>query len=295
MGISGFSLKTAFNFITLGFGLALSLPASPRPAQWDKARELYQRTEYRESLGLIIGLPNKDAEVFQLAGQNWFMLGEYKKAAEAFEKAQQMDPSNAQIYHWLGRTYGRRAETGMFLTAPGNASKARQFFEKSVALDPKNQEAVNDLFDYYLEAPGFLGGGINKAEELAAHIGALNPAEGHYAQAQIKDKLKEYSEAEAHLRMAAELSPHQVGRWIDIAKYLAKLHKFAESETMWEKAAKMAPDQPKVLYNRAETYVSTNRNLDEARKMLQEYMQSKLTPDDPSREQAQALLRKISN
>jgi tetratricopeptide (TPR) repeat protein len=224
------------------------------------------------------------------------MLGEYKKATDAFEKALQMDPNNPVTYHWLGRAYGRRAETGSFLTAPGNASKARQFFEKSVELDPKNLDAVNDLFDYYLEAPGFLGGGVNKAETLASHISTLNPAEGHYAEAQIKDKLKEYSEAEAHLRMAAELSPHQVGRVIDIAKYLAKLHKFVESEVMWDKAAKMAPDQPKVLYNRAETYVKTNRNLDEARKLLREYMQSRaLTPDDPSRQDAEALLKKIPN
>lgn len=294
MGKLGFRLRVSF-FIALGLALLTSLQASPKPSRWDKARELYQRTEYQESLALLSSLPH-DAEVNQLAGQNWFMLGEYRKATEAFDKAVQMDPANSEIYHWLGRTYGRRAETGSFLTAPGNASKARQYFEKSVELDPKNLEAINDLFDYYLEAPGFLGGGVNKAEALAAHIGALNPAEGHYAEAQIKDKLKEYSDAEAQLRIAAELSPQQVGRVIDIAKYLAKLHKFVESELMWDRASKMAPDQPKVLYNRAETYVRTNRNLDQARKLLHEYMQSRaLTPDDPSREDAQALLKKISN
>jgi Flp pilus assembly protein TadD len=233
--------------------------------------------------------------VIKLTGQDWFMLGEYKKAGDAFEKAVHMEPSNSELYHWLGRTYGRRAETGSMLTAPGNASKARQYFEKAVELDPKNQEAVNDLFDYYLEAPGFLGGGLNKAQTMAAHIGTLNPAEGHYAEAQIKDKLKQYSDAEAQLRIAAELAPHQVGRVIDIAKYLAKLHRFVESEMMFDKAAKMAPQEPKVLYQRAETYVQTNRNLEEARKLLQEYVQSKLTPDDPPREQAQALLKKLPN
>jgi Flp pilus assembly protein TadD len=181
------------------------------------------------------------------------------------------------------------------LTAPGNASKARQYFEKAVELDPRNQEAVNDLFDYYLEAPGFLGGGLNKAETMATHIGTLNPAEGHYAEAQIKDKLKQYSDAEAQLRIAAELAPHQVGRVVDIAKYLAKLHRFVESEMMFDKAAKMAPQEPKVLYHRAESYVQTNRNLEQARKLLQEYVQAKLTPDDPPREQAQALLKKIPN
>ncbi len=294
MTTQGSKMRGALLFSILGAGLFQSLQAGSKSAQWDKAEELYHRTQYRESLEVLSGLP-KDVDVIKLTGQDWFMLGEYKKAGDAFEKAVHMEPSNSELYHWLGRTYGRRAETGSMLTAPGNASKARQYFEKAVELDPKNQEAVNDLFDYYLEAPGFLGGGLNKAQTMAAHIGTLNPAEGHYAEAQIKDKLKQYSDAEAQLRIAAELAPHQVGRVIDIAKYLAKLHRFVESEMMFDKAAKMAPQEPKVLYQRAETYVQTNRNLEEARKLLQEYVQSKLTPDDPPREQAQALLKKLPN
>jgi tetratricopeptide (TPR) repeat protein len=287
----GFGSREALLFITLGLVLGRAAPNAPQYL----AHELYDRTEYRESLNILNSLPEKNSDAYQLIGQDWFMLAEYKKAAEAFDKAAQLDPSNSEIYHWLGRTYGRRAETGSVLTASGNASKARQFFERSVELDPKNQEAINDLFDYYLQAPGFLGGGLNKAEAVAERIGTLNPAEGHYAEAQIKDKLQEYSAAETHLRMASELSPHQVGRVLDIAKYLSKLHKFVESEMMFDKAAKMAPREPKVLYTRAETYVRTNRNLDQARELLQQYVQSRLTPDDPPREQALALLKKIPN
>jgi len=294
MSIQGSKMRGALLFVILGTSLVQGLQAGSQSAQLDKAEDLYRRTQYRESLDALASLP-RDVDVIKLTGQNWFMLGEYKKAGDAFEKAVHMEPSNSELYHWLGRTYGRRAETGSMLTAPGNASKARQYFEKAVELDPRNQEAVNDLFDYYLEAPGFLGGGLNKAQTMATHISTLNPAEGHYAEAQIKDKLKQYSDAEAQLRIAAELAPHQVGRVIDIAKYLAKLHRFVESELMFDKAVKMAPQEPKVLYQRAETYVQTNRNLEEARKLLQEYVQAKLTPDDPPREQAQALLKKIPN
>ncbi len=280
--------RVGFFLITAG------LYAAPIP-DYQQAHDLYQRTEYRESLANLNKVQQKDAQAFKLIGQNHFMMADYKKATEAFEKAMQLDPHNSEIVHWLGRTYGRRAETGSFLTAPSNASKARQYFEKAVELDPKNQEAINDLFDYYLEAPGFLGGGLNKAEELARHIESLNPAEGHYARAQIEDKRKDYEEAEQHLRKAAELSPHQVGRVLDIAQYLSKLGKFVESELMFDRAVKMAPQEPKVLYHRAETYIKSNRNLPQARKMLEQYMQSKLTPDDPSRSDAEALLKKISN
>ena len=66
--------------------------------------------------------------------------------------------------------------------------KGHEFFERAVELDPRNGEAFNDLFDYYLQAPGILGGGYDKAAEVAKRIGQLNPAEGHFAQAQLAEK-----------------------------------------------------------------------------------------------------------
>src|SRR5260370_27187632 len=166
------------------------------------------------------------------------MLGDYKKATEVFEKAIALDSTKAEYVHWLGRTYGRRAETGSPVTAPGCASKARQMFEKAYTMDPTNQEAVNDLFDFYLQAPGFLGGGLNKAEALAKHIAQLDAAEGHYAQAQIDDKRKEYAAAEEQLRRAAELPRRQVGLVLDIAKYLSKRVPVKESEAMFDQPAR---------------------------------------------------------
>jgi Flp pilus assembly protein TadD len=263
------------------------------PPEWDRAHQLYQRTEYHQSLSLLLPLAQKDPETLKLIGQNYFMLGEYKRATESFEKALALEPNRAELLHWLGRSYGRRAETASVFTAPGYASKARQLFEKAVALDPHNGEAVNDLFDFYLQAPGILGGGLHKAETLAQHIARIDPAEGHYAQAQLNDKRKEYDAAEQQLRRAAELAPRQVGRVLDLAKYLAKRGRIKESEAMFDQAARIAPNSPKVLFERANTYIKDQRNLDDARRLLERYIQSPLTPDDPPREQAEALLKKI--
>jgi len=262
--------------------------------EWDRAHELYQKTEYEKALAVLLPLPQKDAATLQLIGQSYFMLADLKKASDTFEKAIALTPQNSELHHWMGRTWGRRAETASLLTAPGYASKARQSFEKAVQLDPKNQEAVNDLFDYYLEAPGFLGGGLHKAEELAKHIAKLNEAEGHYAQAQIEQKRKEFQSAEEHLRRAADLAPRQVGRFIDIAKYLAERGRVPESDAMFHEAAKIAPDSPAVLFARAEVYVRQKRNLGDARRLLEEYLNSStLTPNDPPREKAEQLLKQI--
>ncbi len=271
--------------------IAASMAFALSPAM-ERARQLYARTEYSQSLSLLEAISQKDAATLQLIGQDHYMLGEYKKATDAFEKAVTLDAGKSELYHWLGRTYGRRAETGGIFTAPGYASKARQMFEKAVALDPSNNEAVNDLFDYYLQAPGFLGGGVHKAETLVSLISSHDPAEGHYAQAQLDDKRKEYDDAEQHLRRAAELAPRQVGRVLDLAKYLAKRGRTPESDAMFERAMAMAPNNPKVLYDRAETYIEEHRNLDRARELLHKYLNSPLTADDPPRSDAEALLKK---
>ena len=259
-----------------------------------RAEELYQKTDYHASLVLIQSVPATDATAYYLAGRNYFMLGEYKKATEAFQKAFSLQPSNSEYAHWLGRTFGRRAETSSVFSAPGYASKARQYFELAVRLNPRNDEALNDLFDYYLQAPGLLGGGFDKAQEVAKKIAQLNEAEGHFAQAQLADKRKEYDTAEQQLRRAMELAPRQVGRVIDLAKYVAKRGRIQESETIFDRAEHLAPNSPKVIFARANTYIQQKRNLDKAKSLLQQYLQSNLTPDDPPRAQAEKLLRQVS-
>jgi hypothetical protein len=47
------------------------------------------------------------------------------------------------------------------------------------------------------------------------------------------------------------------------------------------------------MFDRASVYIKENRDLDEARKLLEQYLKSPLTPDDPPRERAEALLKKL--
>ena len=258
-----------------------------------RAEELYQRTDYKASLTLLRASPPSGA-VYCLMGQDYFMLGEYKKSTDTLEKALALEPSNSVYAHWLGRSFGRRAETSSPFTAPLHASKARQYFERAVALDPANEEAMNDLFDYYLEAPGFLGGGYEKAEQIAQRIAQQNEAEGHFAEAQLADKRKQFDTAEEQLRRAMELSPRHVGRVLDLAKYLAKRGRFEESEATFDKAEALAPGSPKVFFARAHTYVEHRRHLDRAKDLLIQYLRSDLTPDDPPRDEAERLLKQVA-
>jgi tetratricopeptide (TPR) repeat protein len=259
-----------------------------------KADDLYHRTEYQTSLTMIRESGLASAVAYCLAGKDHFMLGDYKKASEAFGRAFALEPANADYALWLGRSFGRRAETASPFFARSYASKARGYFEKAVALDPKNEEALRDLFDYYLEAPGFLGGGFDKADAIAKQIGEQNPAEGQFAQAQLADRRKQFDTAEDHLRRAMELTPRKVRRLLDLARSLAKRGRISESEAAFNHAKELAPDAPEVSFARAQTYIEQKRNLDQAKALLQQYLRRNLTPDDPSRQQAEKLLQEAS-
>lgn len=271
----------------------LSLAAAARAAGSDleRAEDAYQRTEYKAALHTLLPVSPKNGAVYALAGKAYYMDGQYRNAISYLEKAVAEDPRNSQYYDWLGKAYGRRAEESSFLTALPYANKTRAAFEKAAALDPANLEALGDLFEYYLQAPGIVGGGVDKAEEVSARIGRLNEAEYHFTRARLAEKWKKVQVVEAELRKAMELAPREMGRVIDLAGFLAGHGRYEESDALFRVAAQMEPDSPRLLFARASSYIQSGRNLEEARMLLRQYSESRITPDDPPRSEVARLLK----
>ena len=273
--------------------LALSVAAVVRAASTDleRAEEAYQRTDYRAVLGTLLPASPKNGAAYALIGKAYYMDGQYRNSVSSLEKAVTEDPLNSSYYDWLGKAYGRRAEESSFLTALPYANKTRDAFEKAVTLDPSNLEALCDLFEYYLQAPGIVGGGVDKAEGVAARIGRVNEAEYHYARARIAEERKKIPVVEEELRKAMQLAPRDIGRLIDLARFLAEHRRYEESEEIFRRAAQIEPDSPKLMFARAAAYIQSGRNLKDARMLLRQYAGSRITPDDPPRSEVARLLK----
>lgn len=273
----------------LGVSIALS-GASPATSNLSKAEELYQHTDYEGSLSVLDKKSFEPAVLF-LIGRDYFMLGDFKKSTEYLQRATEAAPQNAEYMDWLGRAFGRRAETSNMILAPAFAAKAREAFERSVQLNPKNSEALSDLFDYYLEAPGFLGGGFDKAARIADQVALIDPPEGFSEKSRLAQKRKEYPRAEEQLRQAITVAPRSVGQLIELAKFLANQGRTHESDAVFQQAQRVAPNSPRIWFAQAKIYIKQNRNLDEARNLLEKYVQASLTVDDPPRQEALRLLK----
>lgn len=278
------SIPALFLLVLAGFA------ADP---QLDRARILYEKTDYPASARLLESLKDHSATAWNLLGRNYFMMGDYKKATDAFERATALDARSSDHWHWLGRTYGRRAELASVFTAPGYANKTRQYLERAVSLDERNIEALNDLFEYYLQAPGFLGGGLDKAQALIDKIAAVDPVERYWANARVAEQKKDFNTAEAQLRRSMELAPRQIGRVVDLAKFLARRGRTQESEVIFEQARKIEPNSPTYLWERANLLIEQKRNLGEARRLLEQYITVKVKPDDDHKDEARRLLARM--
>jgi tetratricopeptide (TPR) repeat protein len=269
-------------------GVPLAGAADPRLIE---AQALYNSTNFEQSLKVLQAIQPKDGPVFELMGRDYYMQADFRRATEVLEKAVQIDPANAEYALWAGRAWGRRAETSGPFTAPAYASRARQYLEKSVQLNPLDLDAQSDLFEYYLDAPGFLGGGLDKAETTAGRMTQISPADGQWAEAKLAEKRKQSRTAEAHLRRAVELAPQQVGKIIELARFLTKQGRYQEAEQNFARAEKVAPNSPRVIFGRASVYVEAHRNLEIARDLLKRYITMDLQPDDPPKREAARLLR----
>src|ERR1035438_3771864 len=160
------NMRVPFVMLLLIPGLLLA--ETPEPGQaLTQAHKLYRHTDYTTAIRLLSDIPVKDAAVNELLGQCYFMSADYKKATEYLESAAATEPRNSQYLTWLGRVYGRRAETSFAWNAISWAAKSRTSLETAMQLDPANWEALDDLFEFYLQAPGFMGGGLDRAEKLA--------------------------------------------------------------------------------------------------------------------------------
>ena len=127
--------------------------------------------------------------------------------------------NNSRAQDWMGRAYGMKASQSGPITGLKLAHRVKEAFETAVSLDPKSVDAVDDLGAYYVEAPGIVGGGLDRARALAAQVNPQLPERAQRLRGLIAEKQKDYGTAERELRAVAEGSANRPDGWLDLAEY----------------------------------------------------------------------------
>jgi cytochrome c-type biogenesis protein CcmH/NrfG len=227
----------------------------------------------------INGAPN-DAQSYSFLCRAYFMVGEWNPGVTACEKAVSLDANNGEYHSWLGRIYGEKADHSSFITAARLAGKVRNEFEAAVSLDPNSVDARADLADFYLEAPGIVGGGKDKAEAQAQKIAALDSAQAHRVKARIAEEEKNYGTAESEYRIAIQLSGGKAGTWLNLARFYRHVGRWNDMQDAIRHATAPEMNRLDLLMGAAEMLINAKRDLPEATQLLRRYLLSNATVED---------------
>jgi cytochrome c-type biogenesis protein CcmH/NrfG len=230
--------------------------------------------------GRIAAAPS-DSESQNLLCRAYLTLANWDAAIGACQKAVALDPANSQYHLWLGRAYGEKAGHSSFLSATGLAKKLRSEFETAVRLDPNNVEARADLADFYVQAPGIIGGGTDKAAAQALQMAALDPAQAHLVRAHIAEKNGDRAAAEREFLAAIQTSGGKPGTWMNLAQFYRRTNRLDEMQDAILRAAAAQKSQH-VLLAAAEVLIRTQRDLPAASNLLQRYLASETVEDAPA-------------
>jgi tetratricopeptide (TPR) repeat protein len=213
-----------------------------------------------------------DAESSNLLCRAYFILEQWDRAESSCRKAVSLAPENSRFHLWLGRVYGEKADRANFMSAAGLAGKVRGEFERAVQLNPNDVEARLDLVEFYISAPGIVGGGDDKAREQAKLIAGANPAREHWIYARIAEKKKDNAAAEREYHQYIDLSKGDAEAWLNLALFLRRQKRIDEMEQAIVKLSQAAAPKPDVLEEAAGMLYRANRNYPFAVELLQRYL-----------------------
>lgn len=213
-----------------------------------------------------------DAESSNLLCRAYYALDDWDRAESFCRKATAIEPDNSRFHLWLGRVYGEKADRVNFLSAAGLAGKVRGEFERAVQLEPKDLDARLDLAEFYLSAPGIVGGGDQKARQQAQAIGALNPAREHWVYARIAERKDDPATAEREYHQYIDLSHGDSEAWLNLALFLRRQKRFDEMEQAIVKLSQAPMTKPDVLVEAAQMLYGDGRNNSLAIEMVRRYL-----------------------
>lgn len=263
-----------------GIGLVSASTIVSAQSPVEQAQKLFDAQKYAEAQQILVPLGNRDAGAALLLGKIALQQNDAPKSVDWLEKAVELNPRSSEAYDWLGKAYGTQAQKASKFKQPFLASKTKSAWEKAIALDPNNIEARSDMIQYYLQAPGFLGGSKEKAKEQAIEVRRRSPYRGAFVAANVCVGLKDQACAENELKSVIAAYPDSSSGYSSLAALYANTKQYDKAFAIVEIRLKAKPSDPASMYSFGRTASISGQNLDRGEQYLRGYLAQPL-PNGP--------------
>ena len=264
---------------------AFAARAGAASSRTDEAVRLFDARQFdraRPLLEAALREDPRDARAANYLGRLLLASDELDAAIESLEKSILLEEGNAEYHLWLGRAYGQKAIRASVLKQPALARKVRKEFETASRLDPDSLEARFGLVEYYLRAPGLLGGSLEKAREQAREIARRDALQGHRAAGRLAEHEKRFDAALEEYRQAAVEFPQRPEPSYWTGSLLEKRKDFGRAFDVYERLLETQPTEMVACYQIGRLAILSGQRLERAEQCLKLYLRREPKPDEPS-------------
>jgi len=200
------------------------------------------------------------------------------RAVAECEAALATQSGDSKTQDWMGRAYGQKADRAGPFAGYKLASKVRAAFETAVQLDPHNEDAVDDLGEYYATAPSIVGGGTDKAFALAARVESQLPQTAHRIRALAAEKQHDNATAEHEFKEATAVADHP-DAWFDLGHFYFRLNQKDQAVAALHHAIDVDHAHGPALVDVASILAKLHTETDVAENVLRSYLASNAKTD----------------
>lgn len=268
--------RLAVLLVTLCF---CAIPMRADDAQADALLKQGRVDDAATMLDQVLAEQAQDARAHQLLCRVFYAQDMADSAVHECEQAVHDDPSSSDSQMWLGRAYGLKASQINMLSAFRVAKKVHTAFERAVQLNPANVQAMSDLGQFYVAAPGIVGGGVDKAEALVPQIMPRSAQKAHRLLALIAKKKNDMATAEAEYKNAISAGK-TADAWVDLGQFYQEQSQPDKAVTALESSVQANRTRNAALVDVASILTDIHRRPDMAEKALREYLASPAKTDD---------------
>jgi hypothetical protein len=303
--------------LTIGAASAQSLPEKLiEGGHWKKARAIAEAR---------IRADPRDALANFLLSQIRNAFGDRESPLAFAEKAVSLDGVVAKYHRQVAEVLGVKAQHSGILQQLVLARRFKKEIDTAIGLDAADLQALRDLMEFYLLAPGIAGGDKAKAALIAERIAGIDAAEGFSAKARLaafqgnrgqvegllhkaleKDPSRYRSrialanfysasdgaspEAVEQARQAIQIDPGRAEAYAILARAYATRGHWAELESILAAAEKGVSDDLVPYYRAAEALLQSHYALDRAARYLRKYIAAEPEGNEPTLSEAQGKL-----
>ena len=266
----------------------------------DKAQQAFQNNQYDLAKSLYhkqLEQPEKKNNALIYLARIAINENKLDDAEDYLNQSIKIEPNDADEYYWYGVMSGQQASNASIFSAGSYASDAKDYFQRAIQLNPTHIRALRGLTQFYIQAPGIVGGSEKKALQMIEKIKKISPVEGDLFELSL---IEWEDNPEQALTKAAQMEtayPESARALYAAGMIFQRLEKYSQAMLALKNASEIISedknetlDTHKALYQLGRTTVLSKEDYNEGILAFKNYLLREVPNNAPSKQWAKYAL-----